>query len=261
VTLPPAFRQGDPDLTALRELARLVQAPGATAPLGVYLLRADDPCSALARHVETTVFLETFGNSAELLDKEYGPYEESSIFFCVIDHVRNLPAGIMRVVVPSDAGFKTVDDAAPVWGEPITAMAERTGLALDLARTWDIATLAVAPEYRGKATMGLVSMGLYQALALITPRCGIDWLLAILDVPVLRLIRWRLRMPMAGFTGVAPLPYLGSVASLPVWCNVPDTERRIALSDPDVHALYFEGVGLEPALRPLDVARAVGLVA
>jgi hypothetical protein len=240
------------------ELCRL--AHDAT-PLGVYAFGSADPRSDLARHVERVVFMETFGNTPELLAKEYAPYEEASIFFCVVDHLRRLPAGTMRVLVPSAGTFKTLDDAPLVWGEPIEAMAARTGLELDLGKTWDIAALAVSPEYRGKATMGLVSMGLYQALALATPRFGIDWLLAILDVPVFRMIRWKLRMPMAGFTGVRPQPYLGSPASMPAWCNVPDTERRIAVSDPDVHALYFEGVGMEPALRPLDLRTTVGLVA
>jgi len=254
-------RTSEPGEGDLRRLARRVAAPGATAPLGVYLFRSADPGAELARHVERVVFLETFGNTAELLAKEYGPYEDSSIFFCVIDHRRMVPAGTMRVLLPSKAGFKSSDDVEPLWGEPLRDMATRTGLDIDLARTWDIATLAVAPDYRGKATMGLVSMGLYQALALATPPCGIEWLVAILDVPVFRMIRWKLRMPMAGFKDVPAQPYLGSPASMPVWCNVSDTERRIAASDPALHALYFKGVGLEPAVRPLDVSTAVDLVA
>ena len=245
----------------LRQLARDVTAPGTTAPLGVYLFRPTDPGADLARHVERVVFLETFGNTPELLAKEYEPYEHSSIFFCVVDHLRHLPAGTMRVLLPSAAGFKTLADTEPVWGESIEEMAARTGLHLDLARTWDIATLAVAPEYRGKATMGLVSIGLYQALALTAPPGGVEWLLAILDVSVLRMIRWKLRMPMAGFTGVTAAPYLGSPASMPTWCNVSDTKRRIAASDPELYALYFEGVGMEPALRPLDLRTTVGLEA
>jgi hypothetical protein len=245
----------------LGRLARSVIAPGTIAPLGVYLFRAGDPASQLARHVERVVFMETFGNTPELLAKEYEPYDEASIFLCVVDHLRCVPAGTMRILLPSESGFKTLDDAGPVWGEPISAMATRTGIAIDLARTWDIATLAVAPEYRGKATMGLVSMGLYQALALATPRCGIDWLLAILDIPVFRMIRWKLRMPMAGFTGVSARPYLGSPASMPVWCNVKDTERRLAVSDADLHALYFQGIGLEPAIGPLDLRSVVDMVA
>jgi hypothetical protein len=247
------------DDVELRRLAGAVTAPGTTSPLGVYLFRSGDPASELARHLERVVFMETFGNTPELLSKEYAPYDEASIFLCVIDHLRRVPAGTMRIVRPSIIGFKTLDDAGPVWGEPVATMAARTGIEIDLARTWDIATLAVAAEYRGKATMGLVSMGLYQALAMATRRCGIAWLLAILDVPVFRMIRWRLRMPMAGFTGVGARPYLGSPASLPVWCNVGDTERRLAVSDPDLHALYFDGVGMEPALRPLDLRSTAGL--
>jgi len=244
----------------LRRLARRATDPRSTAPLGVYLFRSSDPASELARHVERVVFLETFGNTPELLIKEYAPYEEVSIFLCVVDHRRHLPAGTMRVLLPSGLGFKTLDDTVPVWGEDIPTMAARTGIDIDLTRTWDIATLAVAPEYRGKATMGLVSMGLYQALALATPRCGIEWLLAILDLPVFRMIRWKLRMPMAGFKGVTAQPYLGSPASMPVWCNVSDTERRIAASDPAIHDLYFKGVGMEPAMRPLDLSSTDGLV-
>ena len=67
-------------------------------------------------------------------------------------------------------------------------------------------------------------------------------------------------MPMAGFTGVTARPYLGSPASMPVWCNVGDTERRLAVSDPDLHDLYFKGVGMEPALQPLDLAGTAGLL-
>jgi len=249
------------DDAELRRLARDVTATGTTAPLGVYLFRASDPASELARHVERVVFLETFGNTPELLAKEYAPYEEASIFLCVVDHLRQVPAGTMRVLLPSPLGFKTLDDTVPVWGETIETMAARTGIDIDLTRTWDIATLAVAPEYRGKATMGLVSMGLYQALALATPRCSIEWLLAILDVPVFRMIRWKLRMPMAGFSGVTARPYLGSPASMPVWCSVSDTERRLAVSDPELHDLYFKGVGMEPGIRPLDLHSTVGLVA
>jgi hypothetical protein len=245
----------------LRRLAGSVIAPGTTAPLGVYLLRGSDPASELARHVERVVFMETFGNTPELLHKEYAPYDGASIFLCVVDHLRLVPAGTMRIVLPSEAGFKTLDDTAPVWGEPVSAMATRTGIEIELATTWDIATLAVAAEYRGKATMGLVSMGLYQALAMATTRCGVAWLLAILDVPVFRMIRWKLRMPMAGFKGVTAQPYLGSPASMPVWCNVEATARRLEASDPDLHALYFHGVGLEPALRPLDLRSTFGLEA
>ena len=77
------------------------------------------------------MFLEAFGNTAELLADEYGPYEASSFFICVVDHLRMLPAGVMRVVLPSPRGFKSLNDIEPVWGEPAESAHRAHGLALD----------------------------------------------------------------------------------------------------------------------------------
>jgi hypothetical protein len=245
----------------LRRLTQQVCAPGAAEPFGVYVFRGDEPGAKLGRHLEGAVFLEAFGNTKELLDEEYGPYEQKSVFICVVDHLRWLPAGVMRVLLPSPVGLKSLNDIEPVWGESAETLVERTGLKLDMGRTWDVATLAVAPDYRGRAARGLVGMGLYQTVVLAARACGVDWLAAILDMPVFRLLQWTLRMPFAGYEGVAPLPYLGSAASIPVWCDLVDYERRLAAADPDLHAILFEGVGLDPALRRVDLSRIDRLVA
>lgn len=136
------------------------------------------------------------------------------------------------------------------------ALADSNGLALNLERTWDIATLAIAPDYRGKASRGIVGMGLYQTLTLAARRCGVEWFVAILDMPVFRMIRWRLRMIFAGYEGVAPLPYLGSAASIPAWCDVVAAEKHLAATDQDLHAVLVQGIGLEPALHPVDLGSA-----
>jgi hypothetical protein len=104
-------------------------------------------------------------------------------------------------------------------------------------------------------------MGLYQTLTMAALHCGIDWFVAILDMPVFRMIRWKLRMIFAGYEGVAPLPYLGSAASIPAWCDVTAAETRLAATDRDLHAILVEGVGLEPALSRLDLACTDRLVA
>ena len=252
-----------PDLhdVDLRLLTQRIVVPGAVEPFGAYLFRSDEPGAELGRHLERTVFLETFGNTREQLAEEYGPYEASSVFICVVDHLRHVPAGVMRVLLPSPAGFKSLNDIESVWGEAAEDLIERTGLTLDPYRTWDIATLAVAADYRAKATAGLVSMGLYQTLGLAARACGIHWFVAILDMPVFRMLRWKLRMIFAGYEGVAPLPYLGSVASIPAWCDVADAERRLAVSDPALHAILVDGIGLEPALRRVDIATFDRLIA
>jgi hypothetical protein len=245
----------------LRRIVQEIAPPGASEPFGAYMFRGDEPGAELGRHVERTVFLEAFGNTPEMLEEEYGRYEANSVFICVVDHLRRLPAGVMRVLLPAPEGFKSLDDVESVWGEPAEAIIERTGLALDVGRTWDIATLAVAADYRGKATRGLVSMGLYQTLTLAARAHEIEWFVAILDMPVFRMIRWKLRLIFAGYAGIAPMPYLGSAASIPAWCDVVAAEKRLAVADRDLHAILVEGIGLEPALRRVDLSHADRLVA
>jgi len=240
----------------LRGLAHEVRAPDASEPFGAYVFRHDEPGANLGRYVEQSVFLEVFGNTPELLAEEYRRYEPSSLFICVIDHLREVPAGAMRVLVPSRAGFKSLNDIEPVWGVSATSLIENTGLALDVARTWDVATLAVAPEYRGKATRGLVTMGLVQTVTILARRHGIEWLVMILDMPVFRLLRWKLLMVIAGYKGIGPLPYLGSAASIPAWCDLVHAQSHFAANDRTLHDIVFLGEGLEPALRRFDLGES-----
>ncbi len=163
---------------------------------------------------------------------------------------------MMRVLTPSAAGFKSLDDIEPVWGLHPDLLIERSGLALDRSCTWDIATLAVDEGYRRGATAGLVTMGLYQTLTLAAFHCGIEWFIAILDMPVFRVLRWRLRLIFAGYEGLSPLPYLGSTVSLPAWCSVFDAERRLAEEDEDLHAVLVRGTGLEHAIHRADLRAA-----
>jgi hypothetical protein len=245
----------------LQRLAQKVRAPRAVEPFAAYVFESNDPAAELARHVERTVFLEAFGNTPGLLGEEYGPYEPSSLFICIVDHVRHMPAGMMRVLLPSPRGFKSLNDIEPVWGTPARLLVERSGLTLSQATTWDIATLAVAREYRGSAAQGLVTMGLYQTLTLLARSCGIEWFVAILDMPVFRMIRWKLCLIFSGYDDVAPRPYLGSPASLPVWCNVAAAEQRLAESDEHLHEILVKGIGLEPGLRRVDLASVATLAA
>jgi hypothetical protein len=226
-------------------------------PFGLYLFRADDPGAALARHVERQVFLETFGNTPELLAKEYLPYEESSIFLCVLDHRRAVPVSAMRLITPSAAGFKTLDDVAPVWNVGAEELFARTGIPYAPDDIWDVATIAAHPEYRGRATAGLAALALYQGLALTSMGSGIETLVCVLDVPVFRMMQQVLHGSFDHFAGVEPRPYLGSDASLPVYLVLEESKRRIAAADQDLHDLCLEGRGLEAALRPLDLDRAL----
>ncbi len=239
----------------LRELgSRVVAEAGQPSePFGVYVFAADAPESELARHVEREVFYEYFNNTPELLEAEYGPYEGSTVFVCALDHRRGLPAGAIRLVLPSPAGLKSLGDVEPVWGHRIDDVLERTNLRLEADSAWDIATLAVDPEYRGRATDGLVSLGLYQGVAQLALRCDVKWVVTILDLVVLNLLQGVMAGPFERFVGLEPLPYLDSPASLPVYSDLDAYFARLETADPSMYEILFGGQGLEAAVRPLDL--------
>jgi hypothetical protein len=239
----------------LRRLAAEVSAPGAAEPFGAYIFGTHEPGAELGRDLERLVFLEAFGNTTDDLAREYGPYEASSLIIVVIDHLRQLPAGVIRVVQPSPVGLKSLNDLESEWDENVEAAMHRTGLEFGPEKIWDVATLAVLSEYRGKATRGLVTMGLYQTLTLAARASGIDLLVTILDMPVFRMLRWKMHMIFAGYRGIGPKPYLGSPASIPSWCDLLYSDRHLAAVDPDLHGILYKGIGLEPALRRADLSR------
>ena len=247
------------DREELRELGgRVVAAAGRPSePFGVYAFAADAPESELARHVERDVFYEFFNNTPELLDAEYGPYEASTLFVCALDHRRRLPAGAIRLVLPSPAGLKSLGDVEPVWGQRIDDVLVRTSLRLDADRAWDVATLAVDSEYRGRATDGLVRLGLYQGVAQLALRCHVSWVVTILDLVVLNLLQRAMADPFQRFAGLEPMPYLDSPASLPVYCDLDAYFARLETADPSMYEILFEGRGLEAAVRPLDLEPAL----
>jgi len=232
-----------------------------TQPFGVYVSRSDERGAELGRFVERGVFLEVFGNTSEQLAHEYDQYEPGSIFITVVDHARRVPAGTMRVLVPSPSGFKSLDDVLVGWGVPLPELLARVDDAWDLDRVWDLATLAVAPEYRGEAALGLVTQALLQTLTMLGEGWGVDRYVAILDLPVLRMLQWRIGRPFDAFPGVEAREYLGSVQSMPVWGSRRAWSDLLAERDPVLHELFFAGRGLEPVISTPEWDEAVAMVA
>ncbi len=241
------------DLTSerLRGLARSVIPRGINQPFGAYCFGPFDPAAELARAVESAVLLQSFGMTPETIRAEYGEYESSSLFFCILDHRREVPAGAVRIILPTEGGpgMKTVNDLPRDWHETADDYVKRYALPCDLECTWDIATLAVAPEYRSPFATGLVSMGLYQSGLRTAAELGFEWMIAIIDLAVLRMSRARFHQPFMAFA--EGRPYLGSEC-LPVYLSISGYRRELALVDPPMHGIMFEGVGLEPALAPLS---------
>jgi hypothetical protein len=238
----------------LRDRVDEVVEHGLSQPFGLYVGGTDTVVGELARTVERVVFHESFGNTPEVLEREYGLYEPASLFYLAIDHRRRLPVGMMRCILPTPAGLKSVDDIRREWGEDVDALLTRTGIDLDQRPGWDTATIALLPDYRRGALRGLISMSLYQAAATAPRRLGFRWWFAILDVPVYRLLQWKLARPYSTYEGVEPGPYLGSEESIPVWCDLDEWSERVRRTDPDLFELVFSGTGIDAVVAPLDWA-------
>jgi hypothetical protein len=223
-------------------------APGTWATFALQVVPSHHPAAELARRIEREVFLEFFGNTAEMLAAEYDPYEASSLFLLVTDERRRVPAGAMRVILPSAAGPKSLHDLARVWRTADPAPVDHGILPLNPDRVWDIATLAVSRPYRGGTKGGVVSLALYQALAVLLQRHDVESFMAILDVAVLELLQTQLGRPFTRFEGVEPQRYLDSPWSLPVYCDVKDYADRLRFAEPSVYEIVFEAKGLEAAV-------------
>lgn len=228
------------------------------SPFGLYVFPASDPAAQLARRVERDVFSEYFGNTTDVLEAEYGPYEEASLFFCVLDHRRRIPVGVMRVILPSPRGFKTLHDIERIWGQPLHRILDEGRVPLDTARLWDVATIAVAADYRRAATHGLISLALYQALCTLVTKHEIGWIVAVFDLIALDLCQGQLGRPLAGFPGLEPRGYLDSPASVPVYGDVADYKVRLAFADPALYELLMTGHGLEAAVSRPNWERDLG---
>lgn len=169
-----------------------------------------------ARRLEEVVFGEVFRNTPEQLATEYGPYEDASQFVLCRTGSSGAPLGVGRLIRPSDAGLKTlVDVALDPWRADPVLTAQRAGL--DLARTWDVATLAVLPAAR----RGQVSAALYHTLVETMRSAGAASWTAIVDCKVLTLLR-RVGISAQPLPGLEPAPYLGSVSSVPVFGHLAD---------------------------------------
>jgi hypothetical protein len=210
---------------------------------GTYFFAHDDPDSVLPRRLEQSVFDEAFGNSPELLAAEYGPYEANSIFVCVIDHRRSIPVGALRILLPGGP-LKSLDDVERFWEVPLDEVLTETGIEIDLTTTWDVATLAVDAGYRD----GLISSALFQGLGTASAIAEVGWYVSILDVLALRLVQNRTRRVFSRYAGIAPMRYLDSVSSLPVYSDLLPYRHRLRETDRETYELLFEAQHLEPVL-------------
>jgi hypothetical protein len=181
---------------------------------GCYIVSGKDPYSNLARCVEKEVFYETFNNTAELMDQEYGPYEEHSTFFVVMDHNNVQPVGVMRVIENSDKGLKSLVDlphtqARSNEGRVLTAETVYDAYGIDPNKCIDIATLAILKEWRGGREGRIPSLLLYRSLYLtvLRDRSAFTHAVSIMDIKAKKGLD-SMHMPFRPILESEPFSYL-----------------------------------------------------
>jgi hypothetical protein len=196
-----------------------------TVPVGdrfvCFEIEGTDPFANIARQIEREVFEDTFGNDPAMLTNEYRRYEESSLFFLVVDTEAREPAGVLRMIRNSPAGLKTLVDMEDPTKTPTAVRTDdvlRFHRIDDLDRCWDGATSAVPRRYRRRlATIHVEVLRCWYAAAL---REDVEHFVSILDAPVFKVARQFLGVPLVALADTPPFTYMDAPNSQAVYASV-----------------------------------------
>lgn len=214
---------------------------------GCYLLAASSSYSDIARAIECQVFQKFFGNVPAEMAREYAEYEDSSLFFLVVERETQRAAGVLRVIENSAAGFKTLNDiqGAPLC-LPTSKVLAHHGID-DLSRCWDVGTLAVVKEFRGQSHNHIVSTMLYGLLHTEVCKRGIDHVITVLDSHAYVQLTQMLGVPFMPIAHSEPFSYLGSENSRAAYVHSPHVrpavEAFMSSLDENVRRLLAPHVG------------------
>lgn len=201
---------------------------------------------AAAKRCEAQVFLDTYGNTTEEFDLEYGPYEASTGFMTVLENDGEAVA-TLRFIAPGPRGLKTLNDVGrPPW--QVDGLRSARAAGIDPARTWDIATIAVR---RGSGRGGLCASALYYGIIAAADANDIDFIVMIMDSHPRQLLN-DLGIQTQALPGTKTGEYLGSSSSTPLWTNLNRALDQQRQESPDAYRLIFQGIGLDGIALPSD---------
>lgn len=201
---------------------------------------------AAALRCEAQVFWETYGNTPEEFDIEYGPYEDATGYMAVFQDDGEAVAAA-RFIAPGPAGLKTLNDVSrPPW--QVDGLRSARAAGVDPAQTWDIATIAVR---RGAGRGGLCAGALYHGIVAAAFANNIDYIVMIMDSHARQLLI-DLGMATQALPGTKTGEYLGSPSSTPLWANLHRMFERQRVENPDAYRLIYQGIGLDGIALPTD---------
>jgi hypothetical protein len=186
-----------------------------------------DRFANIGRQIEREVFEETFGNDPVCMTNEYSPYEESSLFFLVVDAQECAPAGVTRMIRNSPAGLKTLVDMQDGSKTPTPVRIEDVMLQHgidDLDSCWDGATSAVRRRYRWR--LAAIHVKLLRAWFTAAHRENVKHLVSILDAPIYRAVREIYRVPVVPLAGTPPFTYMDAPNSQAIYGHIETSVAR-----------------------------------
>jgi hypothetical protein len=177
---------------------------------GCYVFDGNNPFSNLGRYIESTVFYGEFKNTPELMDEQYGPYEDVSSIFVVLDHENTQPVGALRIIEHADGiGLKSLNDLE---NSPLRISPELFYQAQDTSpeKCVDVATIAISEDYRGAKANHLPSLLLYRSLFLsVIDNPKFDHIINITDEAAEKNFK-MLKFPFRSILNTDPFSYLDS---------------------------------------------------
>lgn len=217
------------------------------------VLRPSFPCVGAdltaARACEQAVFLRRFGNSAEELAAQYGPYEPSTSFGAVL-RPDGTAVGAVRLIRPGPQRVKTLLDAAEApWNVSDRVIGEVVGEADGLGErhTWDVASFGVDSAAAGGDRR--IAMLLLAVLFGAFRDNAVTGMVAMLDAAARRALL-GLGIHMLDLPGAEPAPYLGSSSTVPVYRRITELHAMHVADFPQLHRQVFHGV----EIRGVDAA-------
>lgn len=216
-----------------------------SSPLRFVFDPAGDELAAALR-CEAQVFWETYGNTPEEFDVEYGPYEAATGFMALLEDDGEA-AAVVRFIGPGPAGLKTLNDVSrPPWEVDGVRSARAAGV--DVDRTWDVATIAVR---KGSGRGGLCAGALYHGIVAAAFANDVDYIVMIMDSHARQLLT-SLGLQTQALPGTKTGEYLGSPSSTPLWGNLHRMLERQREESPDAYRLISQGIGLDGIALPSD---------
>lgn len=212
------------------------------------VFQPDTDLRAAAFAHEAAIFGSVYKVPYDFHVAEFAPYEPQSAFLVVVDEEERVRA-TMRLVTPGPAGIKTIVEAAR---SPWFLDAERSARAvgLDLANTWDVATLAVGSGL-GRDRMA-VTAALYHGLTVAARRNRVTSLLMTVDERVRGILETCFGLYTTALPGATPQPFEGSPASTPVYGHCGQMLAAQRRRNPEAYRLLTLGVGLDGVAIPAE---------